>query len=591
MAGDVRWFRGEPRWWILALAFLCAVVSAVLAATQGPLWLAGTVAALGFVGSEGAKYLHGRLDQVDERQRILRESTLGLEWPAAGTVSPIDMGARRPLVEVDYRPRPELEEEIRQALGRKEAVLLVGSSMVGKTRVAAEVVRRDYPGLPLCRPAVPDGLGQLLKHGIPEGCVVFLDELERHVTSADLHVDWVDRLLAGSNVVVATIRRTAMEGFAAQGSVRHPQSRVVQEAFRIIEVTDSPESNSTLAATFEDPRISEGVKRYGIGPYLGGAHRALGRFRDGQDSHPLGVAVVRSASDWRRLGFEDMPADILSKLVHEYLPPERRYDSAETFDEALAWARAREDEVVQLLEVVGPDRFRCSNYIHDHLSQRKDGARSPVPSAVWTAAAASVRGPIQEYQVAIRALEEQRPDVALELLQRASTSSRPDIAAMALVNLAFVHREQGNVPAARDAFVRAIESGHPQVVPLAAFGLGFLEQRYGAPEAARDAFSKVIDSGDADKAAEASFSLGVFEQEQGDLEAARTAYRGTIKSRHPDAGPMAAFNLGKLEAEQGHLDAARDAYQEAVASGHPEAAPRSAAALERLAQGGSGGPR
>lgn len=62
-----------------------------------------------------------------------------------------------------------------------------------------------------------------------------------------------------------------------------------------------------IADQVVDEQQSKGVRRYGLAEYVGGGYLAIERFKNGENLHPLGVAMLRAVADWHRLGFDSMP--------------------------------------------------------------------------------------------------------------------------------------------------------------------------------------------------------------------------------------------------------------------------------------------
>ena len=78
--------------------------------------------------------------------------------------------------------------------------------MSGKTRLAAEVIKRKFPDALLVIPESGKALRELFDGGLdPAGLVVWLDDLERFLGADGLTVGLLNRLTTGRAVVVATI--------------------------------------------------------------------------------------------------------------------------------------------------------------------------------------------------------------------------------------------------------------------------------------------------------------------------------------------------------------------------------------------------
>jgi hypothetical protein len=96
----------------------------------------------------------------------------------AGEVADLEVRVVRAVVDLAYMRR-DVEDEIR-ALVPGRPVLLVGPSMVGKTRIAANLIKEMLPAHDLL---IPDSKGALSSLAAPaaalRGCVIFLDDVDR----------------------------------------------------------------------------------------------------------------------------------------------------------------------------------------------------------------------------------------------------------------------------------------------------------------------------------------------------------------------------------------------------------------------------
>ena len=111
------------------------------------------------------------------------------------------------VAQVRYIER-DVQQEVAEALGPGWAVLLVGHSMAGKTRLAAQVVRQRFPQAPLLIPESGKALRDLvIDEGLDvAGVVVWLDDLERFLAPDGLTTILLNRLTSGKAILVATIR-------------------------------------------------------------------------------------------------------------------------------------------------------------------------------------------------------------------------------------------------------------------------------------------------------------------------------------------------------------------------------------------------
>ena len=108
-----------------------------------------------------------------------------------------------------YIPRSH-DQELRDRLHNLTApnaanqfVLVVGTSCTGKTRTLYEAVRTVLPDWPLVAPRNDTELTNLLNDGVPAGTVVWLDEIQRHLTKSPhgIHAAKAITALTGSDRV------------------------------------------------------------------------------------------------------------------------------------------------------------------------------------------------------------------------------------------------------------------------------------------------------------------------------------------------------------------------------------------------------
>jgi hypothetical protein len=179
-------FRGrgkERAWWLLAAAALFAMLWAIAQVLEWPVWARATLAGLAAVATLAVPELRARFKQDDTRAALVeRAVTVSGELarlPLVRDVALTDLRVHAAQMQVPYVER-DVQQKVADALGSGQAVLLVGHSMAGKTRLAAEVVCQRFPAAPLLIPESGKSLRELMGEGLdPAGVVVWLDDLER----------------------------------------------------------------------------------------------------------------------------------------------------------------------------------------------------------------------------------------------------------------------------------------------------------------------------------------------------------------------------------------------------------------------------
>ena len=471
----MRWRRTWERSWALwGLAAVFGVAGVLAEKWKAPFWWVSLalaiMAALGGLllprMTERAKAQDAQADRVGRAVRTGNERG-GLDL--VRDVEDAELGVHPAHVTVDYIRRDK-ERDLREALAAGRPTLVLGHSMAGKTRMAAQVIREEYGDRPIFIPTPPDGIAQLAADALPEGAVVWLNDLERYLIGDGLRVEWLDRMRRLDNVIVATLRAKEHEKLQPTKDVRPPQAELL-ERFTLVRLRPDPAEQQRIASHIDIASTRAGITRYGLAEYVGGGYLAVERFETGESVHPLGAASVRAATDWRRIGLTTVPVASLNALAPMYLPERYRYDPGEDIGTAMAWATELIDGTVRLLEPAEGGAFRAFDYILDYLSR----VAAPIPDHTWREAVSSTPAD-QAPLVGYRAYQAGQLARAADLWQLAIDSGHADYAPQAALNLGVLRREQGNPAGAEQAWQLAIDSGHVDVAPKAALNLRRLRQ-------------------------------------------------------------------------------------------------------------------
>ena len=393
----------ERALWILCLAAVPAAMWAVAQVLGWPVpvraVLAG-LAALAVVAIPEVRARRAREDKATQYLSRLRVPVVNRRLPLVKDANFGDLGVHEAILQVEYVPR-DAERELNIALVSRQAVLLVGHSMAGKTRLAAERVKAIYPLAPLLTPSTAAGLRALVDDGlILAGTVVWLDDFERFLKGDNgIDVSLLGQLQAGGAIVVATIRRNELNAFRPTKDDSPPQWDVIQCCTQVHLARRLTQTEQDLVrARIIDEATLDAIDRYGLTEYLGGGPEAIDRFDDGEISHPVGYALVRAAVDWRRAGLVRLISlDNLRSGMLFYL--EDRPDvstSPAAFDDGIRWATEHINETVGLLgaherraqQTDGPlvPLYEAFDYIVDVLVNRNlasEDKEFPIPVGMW----------------------------------------------------------------------------------------------------------------------------------------------------------------------------------------------------------------
>jgi len=575
--------RGRERsWWLLLPVVLAAVLWAIAQVLGWPVWARAVLAVLAVAVPLIIAELQARFGQDDTRKRLVEQRvTVTVEQrllPLVRDVELKQLGVHDAQVLISYIERDQ-QAKLEAAVGPGRAVLLVGHSMSGKTRLAAEVVRLVFPDAPLVIAESGKALRELFDGGLdPAGIVVWLENLELFLGVDGLTVGLLNRLITGRAIVVATIRRKERERYRPSDELRElrPAGWEVVQQFNEISLqrrlTDL--ELDQVRAMVNDPSVLDAVDHYGLAEYLGAGPDALDKFEKGETENPVGHALVRIAVDWRRTGLTRPVSElVLTTMLPTYLidrPDVPR--TSQAIDEGLKWATKKINETVALLGQVFTGSNEPVFEAFDYLIDQFTPTNTPVPDPMWAFALEQAES-AELNTIGWVAYQADKLATAEAAWRQAAEEGDEELAPRAALSLGMVLEKQGDLEGAKTAFQQAIDSGDVERASIAAFALGALREKLGDLEGAKTAYQQALDSGHTKWALPAALSLGALLEKQGDLEGAKAAFQRAIDSGDVEQTPFAAFSLGMVLKKQGDLEGAKTAYQRTIHSGNAEWAP------------------
>jgi TPR repeat protein len=526
---------------------------------QWPKWAVVLLLALGPVGalaSFAQRWLERHREEQEEaknRQRVI-DSSLGLSGPPlVEAVSALQAGATEEHITPDnwsrkqaqrYVQRSDTDEDLRNAIRTCPFVLVVGPSKAGKSRSAFEAAKQVWPQRKLIYPSERFSLRELLSLDPPldfANSVVWLDNLQRFLPDSS-GTGITEHMLnefheLGDAVVVATMRLSEYAKFkdANETMTRDVENllRRAQPAIRLEPLMQLPSDLRSL-----DLGFAEEVERVGLGAALVLGPDLVDRLENPLENadSACGVAVVRAAMDWFRVGITTpVPESMLSELFEVYLPPDCDEVPDDPFAAGLAWARQEvlqgaKMALVMLHDKGPPPRFVVSEYLLEHTIQ----GDSPVPLKTW-------RHVVQHADVSVLATVGLTAYMMGKEMNDAS--KRADFLSVA-----------------QAAWVRAATEGGET---RAMFNLGVLLAELGDSGEAEGWYRQAAEAGHT----KAMSNLGVLLDERGDRGEAEGWYRQAAAAGET----LAMVNLGVLLDERGATDEAEHWYRQAAEAGHREA--------------------
>ena len=533
-------------WWLI-------VVIAVAAAVMPP-----ALAAL----SHALRRRH----EIGQAARSGLQGTTGAtgdKLPAAGAAD-LEARVHQTILPIRYIHRDE-EETIRAHLRARRPVLLIGSSMVGKTKMAARVIADEFGFWPVAIPDSKTAMADLdAKDVTLQDSVIWLDDIDRLIGPGGITDGALRRLATSGNVIVGTIRAKAYDQLRPSDQLRLPEWDVLCLFEHVFIRRDlSRREQERLAEVVSDPDIRDRIRTVGLGEYVGAAWQVAEALELGAaGADPVGYALVLAAADWRRCGMtRPIPASLLAPMARPYLDSrsQARGDNQKIFNAGLAWATRDINPNVALLQPAGTDSYSVYEYALDLISAQS----RPIPDSSWTLIMADAEA-LELIRIGYAAFTYSRDEIATQAFLKAVNSEDVETANQASFSLAVVLKEQGDMTGAKKAYQKATHSADLGTAGLAALSLGILLQGEGDLPGAKEAFQKAIKSGQENSAPLAMFGLGWLLKEQGDLPGAKEAFQKAIKSGYPAATALGAVGVAMMLTDEGDKTSAMEAWDDAI---------------------------
>jgi tetratricopeptide (TPR) repeat protein len=406
--------------------------------------------------------------------------------------------------------------------GGRRVVLLLGDSAAGKSRSAAEAVRRDQV-LRHWRLVVPlsdGGLQQLARADVGwQDTVLWLDDLDKYLAHGmDLGIV---RQVLGSDpavVVVATMRRSQLQ--ARQSRLADPAWGFLNDKSEVaqvdLEAALSDDELQAASASISDPALLNALHDgVGLGEWLVAGPELMNRLSIGSG---LERALADAVVAWYRTGLALPLTEQDARLLWaQSLPPTQRQrllsrdpgQQGELFEAAAAWAC---EPVVgrDLYEQALVTRLAAGYVANDYVvDQTVLNPRHPkVADSVWERALQVATSSAEPYQklrrlwsVGNAAWGEQAFAFALTAIQTLVTENTDArLIAAVLLSKGSILKELGRPEEAVNAFSEAVKRFSAQPGPemregtaTALVSMGETLSLLGRQEEAVCAFGEVVD--------------------------------------------------------------------------------------------------
>ncbi len=563
------------------LSWPAGIVAALAPFTPGLLrWLSGrSITPLTVTAEDSAKPLVGRaLHLVDGELPPVREvGLLELRVKPAIDTHAEDGSDLPPYVARD------IDVDLEWAIYAGGLVLLHGPAAVGKSRAAAEALRRLRPDHKLLVPDDGPALREIVDAKVDlSDTVLWLDDLERYLGDQGLDVGLAQRLCSPTNTgvaIVATMRdeQLALHANAGTGAIAGTGAVIDRAAVEVLAgirgqrrirvaaaLTDTERARAALVAE-RDARVRRAVMApEGFAEYLAAGAAMMDRWSTGETPEFIrGQALVSAAVDCRRAGHHDpVTAALLADLHIQFLPPAwRNRADLPSLDAGLRWATRRVLGASSCLQPAPDRRYLASDYLLDRTRPGRTASASPLTGPVsdttWTILVAALTSR-QTLRIGVTAYLAGRHDVAEQIFASAGTHS-PE----ALFTLGVLLGEQPGREAEAELVLRAAgTAGNVRALN----NLGILLGRQPGREAeAERAYRAAIAAGNIKALKNLGNLLG---RQPGRAVEAERAYRHAVAAGSTNA----LVNLGNLLSGQAGREAdAEGAYRAGIAAGDTEA--------------------
>jgi TPR repeat protein len=411
--------------------------------------------------------LRARRKQDDERARqvldkVVQPARAGdRELPRVADFELEELQVRRSWLDVPYIERDE-QLRLAEVIGPGRAAVVIGHSMSGKTRMAVEVLRAEYPNAPLVFPESGQGLADIVNSKLVlDRTIIWLDRLPELLNGLTTRV--LRQLLRRKAIVLATINIRDYGAYQQQAG-KHSRELEVLEWFSPVRLASSwtDREKARLRKQITDDALLTSIDRYGLPEYAGGGLRVAQKFDNGAAEQPLGQALVRAAVDWRRCGLlRPIPYDDLLAAMPIYLPGRDAADSDAAEDSLAIWACDRVNQTVAQLSVVDISG-RLGYLAFDCLIPHVEQSGVTVPGAMWEFVLSRADGG-DRIKIAHAALDANNLVVAQVALRAAAEDGDP--VAMDELGALLSADTDATRPAEAERWIRqAAEAGYPNAM-------------------------------------------------------------------------------------------------------------------------------
>ena len=555
---------GQSGWWFLpsiggiivggigAAASQTLTHNAVGSAMVGA--VSGTVAGLGAATPQLRDWISARFhrQQITDTAGILKNG-IGNKYMSYKDLYSLRVhrSDRNDITDFVHR---DIQDQLVEHLRNRTPVLIEGTSMAGKTRLAIETIRSQWPSTYCWLPLGPGDIDELLNSNQqpPPESIIILDDLDRFLSNQSLTLGQLNRWVNNSCIIVATMMHSQYVKHSDRSNEKVVGWDVVNrfERLTLSPSLSTKELNDVRHTSYAN-QLSQ-IENVGLGPLLGCAEAVRTAFTDELEKHSWCGALIKAAADWRRIGLGLASRDQLTSLSLSY-----KNDVWETVNWDDTWKEATKfiNHTTPLLRQVGEDQWE----VLDTIADEADWKISEHTFAALQNIALSAQ---QTRQSAFTMLiEGASPSSTNAMFQRAIDAT-PEIDATVLGAYAiFLHTVRGDVNQAEQMYQRAIDAEPTNANVLDKYAF-FLHTVGGDMDQAQDMYQRAINA-DPDNANTLGNYAILLQTLCNDPDRVENMYQQAITTDplHPNNLSNYASFLNNI---RGDIDRAEDVYQRAI---------------------------
>jgi len=380
----------------------------------------------------------------------------------------------------------DIQDQLVEHLRNRIPVLIEGTSMAGKTRLAIETIRSQWPNTYCWFPLGPGDIEKLLNSNQqpPPESIIILDDLDRFLSNQSLTLGQLNRWVNNSCIIVATMMHSQYVKHSDRSNEKVVGWDVVNrfERLTLSPSLSTKELNDVRLTSYAN-QLSQ-IENVGLGPLLGCAEAVRSKFADELKKHSQCGALIKAAADWRRIGLGPASRDQLTSLSLSH-----NNDVWETVDWDDTWKEATRpiNHTTPLLRQVGEDQWEVLDTIADEADWK-------ISEQTFTALQNIALSAQQTRQSAFTMLiEGASPSSTNAMFQRAIDAD-PHHATVLGAYAIFLETVQGDMDQAEQMYQRAIDADPEIDANILANYADFLKNIRGDMDQAQQMYQQAIDA-------------------------------------------------------------------------------------------------